>query len=152
MSRGGLRIIDVRDPRKPRPVRLAPAPPNTWPLHLQAYDNLLLVINGVDIYNAALGIEKETYYSQPFAETFGGQERSFAAGMRVFDISKADEPHEIGFMPVQGFGLHRIWYTGGRYAHASAMLDGHTDATFIGIHLSAPTQPHAVGRCWRPRT
>src|SRR5258708_12399237 len=141
MSRGGLRIIDVRDPRKPRPVRLAPAPPNTWPLHLQAYDNLLLVINGVDIYNAALGIEKETYYSQPFAETFGGQERAFAAGMRVFDISRADEPREIGFLPVQGFGLHRIWYTGGRLPPAPPLLPSPHPALSPPILLSQPTHP-----------
>src|SRR5258706_14209556 len=128
MFSGGLTIIDVRDPRRPTPVRFVPAPPNTWSLHLQAYDNLLLVINGVNIYNAALGIEKETYYSQPFAETFGGQERAFAAGMCVFDISKADEPREIGFMPVQGFGLHRIWYTGGAHRHASAVLARSPDA------------------------
>ncbi len=102
MFSGGLTVIDVRDPRKPTPVRFVPAPPNTWSLHLQAHDNLLLVINGVNIYNAALGIETETYYSQPFAETFGGQERAFAAGMRVFDISKADEPREIGFMSASG--------------------------------------------------
>jgi hypothetical protein len=150
MFSGGLTVIDVRDPRKPTPVRFVPAPPNTWSLHLQAHDNLLLVINGVNIYNAALGIEKETYYSQPFAETFGGQDRAFAAGMRVFDISRADEPREIGFMPVQGFGLHRIWYTGGRYAYASAMLDGYTDAIFTVIDLADPTQPREVGRWWLP--
>ena len=35
--------------------------PHTWSLHLQAHDNLLLAVNGVNIYGAELGIEKEKY-------------------------------------------------------------------------------------------
>ena len=150
MFSGGLTVIDVRDPRRPTPVRHVASPPHTWSLHLQAHDNLLLAVNGVNIYDAELGIEKETYYSKPFAETFGDQRRDFAAGMRVFDIAKPDEPREIGFMPVEGFGLHRIWYAGGRYAYASAMLDGYTDAIFLAIDMADPTHPQEVGRWWLP--
>jgi hypothetical protein len=150
MFSGGVTVLDVRDPRKPTPVALIPAPPNTWSIHLQAHADLLLVINGVSIYNTELEIEKETYYSQPFADTFGDKQRNFAAGMRVYDISNRAEPREIGFMPVQGFGLHRIWYAGGRYAYASALLDGYTDAIQIVIDLADPTHPVEVGRWWLP--
>ena len=41
----GFSVIDVRDPRKPKPVAYVPAPPNTWNIHLQTHDDLLLVIN-----------------------------------------------------------------------------------------------------------
>ncbi len=150
MYSGGFTVIDVRDPRDPKPVRFVPAPPDTWSIHLQAHDNLLLVINGVDIYNTKLGIDKETYYSTPFSETFGDQARTFAAGIRIFDISKADEPREIGFLPVDGYGVHRIWYVGGRYAYASAILDGYSDSTFIIVDLADPTKPQIVGRWWIP--
>ena len=34
---------------------------------------------------------------------------------------------EIGFMPVDGLGPHRIWYAGGRYAYASIHFADFTD-------------------------
>jgi hypothetical protein len=53
MFTGGISVIDVRDPRDPTYVTFIPAPPNTWSIHLQAQDDLLLVMNGVDIYKAS---------------------------------------------------------------------------------------------------
>ncbi len=150
MFTGGVSVIDVRDPRDPKYARFIPAPPNSWSIHLQAHENLLLVMNGVDIYKAELGIEKGVYYSKPFADTFGEQKRHFAAGMRVFDISNRAEPREIGFMPVQGFGVHRIWYDGGRYAYISALLDGYTDAIQLVVDMADPAHPQEVGRWWLP--
>ena len=38
----GFSIVDVRDPAKPKYVKHVAAPPNTWTLHLQAHDDLLL--------------------------------------------------------------------------------------------------------------
>jgi hypothetical protein len=64
MFTGGVSVIDVRDPREPKYVRFIEAPPNSWSIHLQAHENLLLVMNGVDIYKAELGIEKDVYYSK----------------------------------------------------------------------------------------
>ena len=42
----GFTVVDVRDPKKPKAVKYVAAPPNTWTLHLQAFDDLLLVIHG----------------------------------------------------------------------------------------------------------
>jgi hypothetical protein len=53
-------------------------------------------------------------------------------------------------MPVQGLGLHRVWWVGERYAYASAMLDGYTDHILIVIDLVDPTRPVEVGRWWMP--
>lgn len=41
----GFSIVDVRDEKNPRAVGYVPAPPGTWNVHLQAHDDLLLVIN-----------------------------------------------------------------------------------------------------------
>jgi hypothetical protein len=41
----GFSIVDVRDPRRPRAVNYVPAPSGTWNIHLQAHDDLLLVVN-----------------------------------------------------------------------------------------------------------
>jgi hypothetical protein len=68
----------------------------------------------------------------------------------VFDISTPGSPREIAFMPVEGVGLHRIWYMGGRWAYASALLDGFTDYILVTIDLADPTKPQIVGRWWLP--
>ena len=76
--------------------------------------------------------------------------RNWSAGMAVFDISKPAEPRQIGFMPVDGTGLHRIWYVGGRWAYASAMIDGFSDYILVTIDMQDPTKPQIVGRYWLP--
>ena len=53
-------------------------------------------------------------------------------------------------MQVEGGGIHRLWYTGGRWAYASALLDGFTDYIFITIDMSDPTTPREFGRWWIP--
>jgi hypothetical protein len=45
-------------------------------------------------------------------------------------------------------GLHRIWYVGGRWAYASALLDGFSDYILITIDITNPTAPKEVGRFW----
>src|SRR5580704_6672504 len=66
--------------------------------------------------------------------------------MRVFDLADPASPREIGFMTVQGIGLHRIWWVGGRYAYASAHFDGFTDHILAVFDLADPTQPKLVCR------
>src|SRR5215510_9271633 len=46
----GFSVVDVRNPKKPKPVNYIPSPPNTWSIHLQAHDDLLLVINAKDMF------------------------------------------------------------------------------------------------------
>jgi hypothetical protein len=70
--------------------------------------------------------------------------------MAVYDISKPAEPRQIGFMPVEGSGLHRIWYVGGRWAYASAMIDGFSDYILVVIDMKEPTKPEIVGKYWLP--
>jgi hypothetical protein len=53
-------------------------------------------------------------------------------------------------MPVEGGGIHRVWYTGGRWAYASVLLDGFTDYIFMTVDMSDPAQPREVGRWWIP--
>ena len=60
------------------------------------------------------------------------------------------EPRKIGYLAVEGCGLHRIWYDGGRYAYASALIDGYTDHILLIIDLADPTHPVEAGRWWIP--
>jgi hypothetical protein len=132
-----------------------PAPAGSWNIHLQAHDGLLLVINAKDMFAAAEFADEHAYYKGSLGKKVGTAEkpstgRDWTAGMSVYDISKPAAPRQIGFMPVEGGGIHRIWYTGGRWAYASALLDGFSDYIFITIDMADPTKPRLVGRYWLP--
>jgi hypothetical protein len=147
---GGFSVVDVRDPKKPATIAFVPAPENTWALHLQVHDDLLLVVNAANVWTAQKLTSDKEFFSRPLAETFDRHGLSFAAGLRVYDISHPAEPREIGFMPVDGIGLHRIWYVGGRYAYISAHFEGFTDRILAIVDMSDPARPQIVGRWWLP--
>ncbi|ATM96537.1 Uncharacterized conserved protein [Yersinia frederiksenii] len=144
----GVSIIDVRDAKNPRPAGFIAAPANTWNVHLQAHDDLLLVINARDLFADASFAEEKVYYTRSVAQTVSTRQegRSWSAGLRIFDISTPDRPREISFLPLDGIGIHRIWYVGGRWAYVSALLDGYSDYIFLTIDLANPQKPLVAGR------
>jgi len=156
MFSNGFSVIDVRDPRHPKPLAYIPAPPNTWNIHLQAHDDLLLVINAKNMFAAAEFQDEHEYYRGALGRKVGtaapptGAARNWRAGLAIYDISQADSPREIGFLPIEGGGIHRAWYTGGRWAYASALIDGFSDYIFITIDMADPTRPREAGRYWLP--
>lgn len=147
----GVTVVDVRDPRRPVPVNFLPVHPRCWSMHLQSHGDLLLVI---EEFNFKAVISQQEYYAHSIhgldSSKFGTRGVDYSAGMRVYDLSDPAAPRAIGFLEVQGMGLHRIWWVGGRYAYASAMLDGYTDHILIVIDLADPTRPVEVGRWWMP--
>src|SRR4051795_36192 len=58
----GFSVIDVRDPKNPATVRYVSAPPNTWCLHLQAHDDLLLVVHNKDMFAQPELADEKNYY------------------------------------------------------------------------------------------
>lgn len=151
----GFSVVDVSDPAQPKPVRYVPAAQNTWNIHLQTHDNLLLVINAKDMFAAAEFQDEKAYYKGELGRkvgtaVVGKRARDWRAGLAVYDISRGETPREIGFMPIDGGGIHRLWYTGGRWAYASALIDGFSDYIFITIDMNDPTRPKEVGRYWLP--
>ena len=141
-------------PKNPRAVNYIAAPANTWNIHLQVHDDLLLVIHAKDMFAAAEFADERAYYKGALGKTVGTAEakrtRDWSAGLAVYDISKPETPRRIGFMAVEGGGIHRVWYTGGRWAYASVLLDGFTDYIFMTIDMSDPAQPREAGRWWIP--
>jgi hypothetical protein len=151
----GFSIVDVRDPRDPDPAGYIAAPANTWNIHLQVAGDLLLVINAKDMFAEAAFADERAYYRNQVGNVVGTAEakssaRDWTAGLAVYDIAQPREPRRIGFMPVDGGGIHRVWYTGGRWAYASALIDGFTDYIFITIDMSDPAKPREAGRYWIP--
>lgn len=133
---GGASVIDVRDPCNPRPVNFLHVHPRSWTLHFQTFGDLLLV---AEEFNFIAG-KPRAQWRDPDCD----------AGLRVYDLADPAKPRAIGFMPVEGLGLHRIWWTGGRYAFASALLDGFTDHILVCIDLNEPSRPREIGRWWLP--
>lgn len=148
----GVSIVDVRDAKNPKPAGFIAAPPGTWNIHLQTHDDLLLVVNARDLFADASFAEEKVYYTRSVADTVSTkqQDKSWSAGLRIFDISTPDKPHEISFLPLDGIGIHRIWYVGGRWAYVSALLDGYSDYIFLTIDLADPQRPEVAGRYWLP--
>ena len=152
----GFSVIDVRDARHPRPANYIAAPPGTWNIHLQTHDDLLLVVNAKDMFAEAAFADERAYYRGQVGKVVGtaqpatGAARDWAAGLAVYDISSPEQPRRIGFMPVEGGGIHRIWYTGGRWAYVSALIDGFTDYIFLTVDMADPTRPREAGRYWLP--
>ena len=74
-SRRAFRVIDVRDPKKPKVVKYVAAPPNTWTLHLQAHDDLLLVIHNKDMFAQPELADEKNYYKGKVAQSRQGRVR-----------------------------------------------------------------------------
>jgi hypothetical protein len=77
-------------------------------------------------------------------------EQPFAAGLRIFDVSEPAKPREISFLAMPGFGAHRIWWIGGRYAYVSVHFEGFIDHALAIVDVSNPARPVLAGRWWLP--
>lgn len=145
---GGVSVTDVSDPRNPRPVNFLPTHPRSWSVHLQTANDILLVIEEFNFYSVY--VTETEYYGHSIegvhSSKFGKRGEDYSAGMRVYDISDPAHPRPIGFMEVEGLGLHRIWWVGDRYAYASALLDGYSDHVMMIIDMQDPTKPRELGR------
>ena len=149
----GFSVIDVRDPRNPKAVGYHPCPPNTWNLHLQTYEDLLLVVHAKNMWAQPELADERNYYkgkSDMSSHAVAAGERNWSAGLAVYDIANPAAPRQIGFMPVNGVGIHRVWYVGGRWAYASALIEGFSDYIFITIDMADPANPREAGRFWLP--
>src|ERR1700719_4587712 len=85
----GFSVIDVRDPRAPKTVNYVANPPNTWSLHLQVHDDLLL-LHARDMFSQPEMADERNYY-KPKAGRHDDHEtpptRNWSAGMAVYDIA-----------------------------------------------------------------
>jgi hypothetical protein len=123
----GTSVLDISDPRHPVLIRQFPASPGSHSHKVQVGDGLLLVNE----------------------EQFRGG-RPFSAGMIVYDVHDPFDPKPIGRFASGGLGVHRIVYTGGRYAYVSAIPEGFDDRIWVIVDLTDPERPVEAGRWWWP--
>ena len=149
MFADGFSVIDVRDPVKPKTVAFVAAPKNTRSHHLQIHGDILIAVNGPNIWAMQQYASQVDYYAKSLADSLT-IDKPFGAGVRVFDISNPAAPREISFLAMPGLGAHRIWWVGGRYAYASVHLEGFIDHMLAVIDMADPSKPALVGQWWLP--
>ena len=87
----GFSVIDVRDPKNPKAVGYFPCPENTWNLHCQTHDDLLLVVHAKNMWAQPELADERNYYKGKtdfHAQSEAKGKRNWSAGMAVYDISK----------------------------------------------------------------
>ncbi|WP_238993241.1 LVIVD repeat-containing protein [Nocardioides caldifontis] len=123
----GTSVLDGSDPTRPRLVKQWRSPSGSHTHKVQVADGLLLVNH----------------------EQFRGG-HPFSAGMAVYDLTDPFDPQQIGWFESTGRGVHRIVWTGGRYAYVSAIPEGFQDRIWMVVDMADPTQPVEAGRWWWP--
>jgi hypothetical protein len=119
----GTTILDVSDAERPRIVEQWPAPSGTHTHKVQVADDLLLV-------------NEERFR----------QADDWTAGLVVYDVREPLTPQRIARLAGDGDGVHRIVWTGGRYAHASFTPAGHADRIWGVFDLGDPARPREAAR------
>ena len=147
MFADGFSVVDVRDPRQPKTVAFVAAPKNTRSHHLQIHGDLLMAVNGPNIWAMQQYASQADYYAKSLADSLT-IDKPFGAGVRVFDISNPAAPREISYLGMPGLGAHRIWWVGGRYAYASVHPEGFIDHVLAVIDMADPAKPALVGHWW----
>ena len=91
MFSDGYSVVDVRDPLKPQTVAFIAAPKNTRSHHLQIHGDVLLAVNGPNIWAMQQYATQQDYYAKSLIDSVQ-TEQPFAAGLRVFDVSNPASP------------------------------------------------------------
>ncbi|HYK98144.1 MAG TPA: hypothetical protein VEU77_07095 [Candidatus Acidoferrales bacterium] len=126
----GTSVVDIADATRPRVVRQLGVPRGTHSHKVQLAKGLLLANH--EQYPYRVGVPEST-------------------GLLVYDVTRdARDPRRIGFLPIDGLGVHRIWWDGGRYAYASARETGFDARILIIVDLADPERPRLASRWWWP--
>ena len=149
MFSDGVTVLDASDPRRLKPVGFFTAGTNTRTHHLQVSDDLLLLANGANIVAMQSYDDLRGYFENTLADSITNRKK-FRSGLSIHDISRPGELREIAFLEMPGFGINRLWWTGGRYAYVAAHFDGFTDHILCIVDLQTITKPEIVARWWLP--
>jgi hypothetical protein len=126
-SGAGTSVLDASEPGKLPLVKQWMAPHGSHTHKVQVADGLLLVNH----------------------EQFRGG-NPYSAGMAVYDLADPFDPQQIGWFDSTGRGVHRIVWTGGRYAYVSAIPEGFDDRIWVIVDMADPHDPVEAGRWWWP--
>jgi len=149
MFSDGVTILDAADPRRLKPAGFFTAGVNTRTHHLQVSGDLLLLANGANIVAMQSYDNLRGYFENALVDSITNKKK-FRSGLSIHDISKPNEMREIAFLEIPGFGINRLWWTGGRYAYLAVHFDGYTDHILAIVDLQNITKPEIVSKWWLP--
>jgi len=131
----GTSVVDISDLARPRVLRQIAVPAGTHSHKVQLANGLLLV--NYEQYPYRVGVPERT-------------------GLGVYDVMRdPSDPHLLGFMPLRGLGVHRMWFAGDgwrgdRYLYASARLDGYRNRILITVDMGEADRPVISSTWWWP--
>ncbi|MCI3952162.1 MAG: repeat-containing protein [Burkholderiales bacterium] len=137
----GTLIIDVSDPRHPKPLAEIAMPPGT-------HSHKVRVANGIMLTNREVLGERVRRGETP--------PEDFQGGLGIYDVSNPSRPKLITHWnttdkpgPSYARGVHRFDFDG-RYAYISPTWDGYNGNIVMILDLKDPSRPEEVGRWWMP--
>ncbi len=137
----GTLIIDVADPKRPKPLAEINMPPGTHSHKVRVKDGIMLTNREVLSERNARGEEAPA---------------DFQGGLAIHDVSNPAKPRLITHWnttdkpgPAYARGVHRFDFDG-RYAYISPTWEGYVGNIVMILDLKDPARPAEVGRWWMP--
>src|ERR1700729_924322 len=70
MFSDGITVIDVADPRAPKPVHFEACPENTRGSHIQVHDGIMLAVNAANVWALQKYEKQADYFGKSLADSF----------------------------------------------------------------------------------
>lgn len=133
----GWAIIDVTEPSAPKYIKFIPGPnkEGQGTPKIQVAEGIMVTALGAII---------------PFLH--GTKSMDHDEGIMIWDVKDPENPRLLStwYTGTSGLGVHRFYYSGGRYIHLSATCKGYTQLIYRIIDIGDPVKPVEVGRWWMP--
>lgn len=133
----GVNILEVTDPKNPRFVQFLQGPdggPNQLVPKIQIADGIMITaLSGMVGFLHGTN-DSDNQYIIP--------------GVAIWDVSDPEQPVQKSIYRVDGFGVHRFFYNGGRYAYLSGNVNGYNGFILRILDIADPSKPAEVGRWW----
>lgn len=126
----GLTVLDVTDPKNPRPLTFIPEDPNSFTLQVDLSGDIMIT-----------SLEKN--FLDPTT-----QGKPFSEGVQIWNIKNPENPKRLGHFKTGGTGTHRNFYAGGQYMHLAAGMPGYNGNIYVIVDISDPANPVEAGRWW----
>ena len=142
----GITVIDVRDPKEPKPVNFLACPPNTRAHHLQTHGDLLLAVNGPSVWT--MQVSQESYFTGTSGDALKGQQ--FTSGLARLRSGEAGSAarNRVPAARRPRAAPHLVCRR--RYAYVSVHLPEFSDHMLVIVDMADPAKPHVVGKFWLP--
>ena len=121
-------ILNVAEPKNPRVVYQLEKAPGVHSHKVQVAGDLML-----------------TNHERAPWET-----GAYRPGLALYDVSRPESPKPISFFETCDKGVHRFWFSDGRYAHLPTSAEGYSNRIYRIVDVQNPTRVEEVGRWWLP--